>query len=93
MTLKRISQTFVAAFLLLSAGFVNGQAGMSNTEDIEKIKARTLLIMTEEPKEELLAKLKPEEQEKYGGEDQPLDQHPLPPLLCDRPVAHAVVLR
>lgn len=65
MTLKKFSQTTVVAFLMFSSSFSKGQAGMSNPEDIEKIKAQTLLIMIEEPKEELLAKLKPEEQEIY----------------------------
>jgi hypothetical protein len=60
--------TFIVAFLLLNACIVNGQAGLANVDDIEKIKARTFLIMLEEPKEDLVAKLKPEEQERYKAD-------------------------
>jgi hypothetical protein len=59
---------FILTLFFLSAYLVNGQAGLANPEDIGKIKERTFLIMLEEPKKELMAKLKPEEQEKYTAD-------------------------
>jgi hypothetical protein len=61
-------QNLLIVLLLIQATISYGQAGLSNPDDIEKIKQRTFLVMLEEPKQDLMEKLKPEEQENYTAD-------------------------
>lgn len=60
---------FAVSLFLIAGGLIAGnlqaQVGLSKLEAIAKVKARTMLVIVEEPSEKLLSTIKPEELENY----------------------------
>lgn len=66
--MKRIAITLLMLAGAFAAAPVMAQVGLSKPEAIEKVKARTMLVIVEEPSEKLLKSLKPEEIDNYKND-------------------------